>query len=285
MGTILDGRITEHVPHDRTDSYARTIGCFIGLGGAIADTLAKGTGKVHEQFGKAHELISDEMTPGFFSKKESALCRNYCDRIHDLIDVEIVPHHRKKFGQVPIDPQIADNEKITIIGTDCGEYFSHYQELLGIGKEIYQNHGKKIFQEVVDRVCARICLRLIDTAQSAGLISDASAIGFSGRDVMSGRKPEYVLEGIMERNLFANPYDRLIYVSSALPRGASVMARCMGSLGNPKRPNGGCRGEGCILGRRRAFQTQTQKDPQQRKGTTRTYHHPCPSSPGTGQLR
>lgn len=259
MGTILDGRITEHVPHDRRDPYARTIGCFIGLGGAIADTLAKGTGKVHQQFGTAYELLSDEMTTGFFSKKESTLCRNYCDRIHDLINVEIVPHHRKKFGQVPIDPQIAENEKITIIGTDCGDDYSQYQELSGIGEEIYQNHGEKIFTEVVDRVCARICLRLIDTAHSAGLISDASSIGFSGRAIMSGRKPEYVLEGIMEQNLFSDPYERLIFVSSALPRGASVMARCMGSLGNPKRPIGGCRGEGCILGRRRAFHSQTPK--------------------------
>ena len=254
QGTILDGRITESVPKDRKDPYARTIGCFIGLGGAIADTLVKGTGKVDKKFGTAQEFLGEEIIKGYFSKKESSLCKNYSNRIHDLIQVEIVPHHRKKFGQVPIDPQIAENEKISIIGVDCGHDFSNYHELQEIGREIYETHGMKDFTEVIDRVCAQISLRLIDIAQKEGLLHEDSAIGFSGRAIMSGRKPEYVLEGIIERNLYPDPYERLIFVSSALPRGASVMARCMGSLGSPKRPIGGCRGEGCILSRRRAFQ-------------------------------
>jgi putative methanogenesis marker protein 14 len=253
MGTILDGRITENVPKDRKDPYARTIGCFIGLGGAIADTLVKGTGQVDKKYGTAQEFLGDDVKTGFFSKKESGLCKDYSNKIHNLIQVEMVPHHRKKFGQVPIDPQIAENEKIAIIGVDCGEDFSHYHELQEIGREIYENKGLKNFTEVVDRVCAQLSLRMIDVAHKEGLLHENSVLGFSGRAIMSGRKPEYVLEGIIQRNLYPDPYDRLIFVSSALPRGASVMARCMGSLGNPKRPIGGNRGEGCILGRRKAF--------------------------------
>ncbi|MDD1728988.1 MAG: methanogenesis marker 14 protein, partial [Methanospirillum sp.] len=254
MGTILDGRITEYVPKDRKNPYARTIGCFIGLGGAIADTLVKGTGKVDKQYGNAQEFLGDEITTGFFSKKESVISKKYSEQIHNLIQVEIVPHHRKKYGQVPIDPQIAENEKISIIGVDCGDDFSNYHNLQEIGGELFESHGLKIFTEVVDRVCAQLALRMIDLAHKEGLIHQNSAIGFSGRAIMSGRKPEYVLEGIMETKLFPDPYERVIFVSSALPRGAAVMARCVGCLGNPKQPLGGCRGEGCILGRRKAFQ-------------------------------
>jgi hypothetical protein len=194
------------------------------------------------------------MKTAFFAKKESPRSKKYATTIHDLIHVEAVPHHCKKFGQVPVDPKIAENESIFIIGVDCGENFSNYQELQDTGREIYENEGLKVFTEVVDRVSAQITLRMIDLARQEGLIHNNSAIGFSGRAIMSGRKPEYVFEGILERNLFPDPYDRVIFVSSALPRGASVMARCMGSLGTPERPIGGCRGGGCILGRRKSFQ-------------------------------
>jgi len=253
FGTILDGRITESVPLDRDNPYARTIGCFIGLGGAIADTLVKGTGKVDKRFGSAHEFFGEERVTGFFSKKESSVCKEYTKKINDLIHVDIVPHHRKKFGQVPIDPAIAENEKIKIIGVDCGEDFSSYHDLQDIGRDLYEKQGIKTFTDVVDRVCAQVSLRMIDVAHSEGLLPDNSVIGFSGRGIMSGRKPEYVLEGIIDRKIYPDPYERVIFVSSALPRGAALMARCMGSLGTPKRPIGGCRGESCILTRRKKF--------------------------------
>ncbi len=51
----------------------------------------------------------------------------------------MVPHHRKKFRTGPIDPQIAENEKIAIIrGLTVVEDFSHYHELQEIGREIYE---------------------------------------------------------------------------------------------------------------------------------------------------
>ncbi len=254
IGTILDGRITECVPHDRKNPYARTIGCFIGLGGAIADALVKGTGKVDARYGTAMEMLGDEVKSGFFSKKESTISKNYSNEIHKFIHIDKVPHHRSKFGQVPIDPKIANNENIAIIGVDCGEDFSHYHEITSLGREVFETHGQKVFTEVVDRVCAQLALRLIDVASKEGLVHQNSVIGYSGRAIMSGRKPEYVLEGIIERDIYPDPYDRVIFVSSALPRGATVMARCMGGLGNPRNPVGGCRGEGCILGRRKSYE-------------------------------
>jgi putative methanogenesis marker protein 14 len=253
FGTIVDGRITEHVPKQRKDPYARTIGCFIGLGGAIADTLVKGTGMVDKKYGTAHEFLHDEVVTGFFSKKESAVCKEYTRKIHNLITVEVVPPDRKKYGQVPVDHKFKENRDLKIIGVDCGENFSHYHELQEIGSELHETYGIKQFTDVIDRVCAGIPLRMIDVARTEGLLHTESAIGFSGRAIISGRKPEYILEGIIGRQLYENPYERVIFVPGALSRGASLMARCIASLGTPRQPVGGCRGEGCILGRRKAF--------------------------------
>ena len=119
-----------------------------------------------------------------------------------------------------------------------------------LGADIYKQQGKKAFAEVVDRVCSRIALRLLDVAAERGFLHENSTIGFSGRAVMSGRKPEYILQGITERGFYKHPRERVVFVTSALPRGASLMARCMASLGKPEKPIGGVRGGRCILGKR-----------------------------------
>ena len=50
-----------------------------------------------------------------------------------------------------------------------------------------------------------MALRLIDVAVEQKLVPKNSSIGFTGRAAISGRKPEYILEGITERNLFDDP--------------------------------------------------------------------------------
>ena len=119
-----------------------------------------------------------------------------------------------------------------------------------LGADIYKQEGKKTFNQVVDRVCSRIALRLLDVAAENDLIDPNAAIGFSGRAAISGHKPEYIMQGIQERKMFADPRDRVIFVASALPRGASLMARCMASLGRPEKPIGGQRGGRCIMAKR-----------------------------------
>ena len=95
-----------------------------------------------------------------------------------------------------------------------------------------------------------MALRLIDVAVGENLVPRNSSIGFTGRAAISGRKPEYILEGIIERNLFDDPNDHLVFVDDGLGRGAALMGRCMNSLGKPKNPIGGVRGGPCIMSRR-----------------------------------
>ncbi|MCQ1537557.1 methanogenesis marker 14 protein [Methanocalculus taiwanensis] len=254
FGTIIDGRFTEAVPKGRDDPYARTTGCIIGLGGAIADALTRGTGEVDPIIGTAREFFGDNIISGYFSKKESKRIRNYVDSVHELIKVEEVAHNHTHVGLVPIDPSIAENMKIKIFGVDAGENFNGHDALMEIGMEVFRKEGRKGFTELVDRVMSRTALRLIRVAAEKKVFTGDMAIGFSGRAIMSGRKPEYVLEGVINSEQYRDPVDRMVFVSSALPRGAALMARCMSGLGNPKKPIGGCRGEACILGRRKRFQ-------------------------------
>ncbi len=250
FGTILDGRITENVPDERDNPHAATIGCYVGLGGSIVDTLTRGTGEVDPVYGCTHDLFGDTIETGMFSKNEKGVIKECVDQIHDYINVSVVPRGVASCGNVPIDEFITENTGITVIGVDCGTNFSNKDAIRMLGGDIYRQHGKKAFSEVVDRVCSRIVLRLLDVAADQGFIHENSTIGFSGRGAMTGRKPEYILQGISERGFYKHPRDRVVFVTSALPRGASLMARCMASLGRPEKPIGGVRGGKCILARR-----------------------------------
>lgn len=110
-----------------------------------------------------------------------------------------------------------------MIGCDCGENSSDLDKLMEIGEEIHKNHNLATLNEVIDRVCAKMALRLIDVAVEQKLVPGNSSIGFTGRAAISGRKPEYILDGITERNLFDDPHDHLVFVDDGLARGAALM--------------------------------------------------------------
>jgi hypothetical protein len=151
---------------------------------------------------------------------------------------------------VPVCAEVADKSGVALIGCDSGVNGSETPVLEEIGHEIYEKHGMGMLTEVVDRVCAKMALRLVDVAIERGLVPPNSSIGFTGRAAISGRKPEYILEGITERNLYDTPNDHLVFVDDGLARGAALMGRCMNSLGKPKAPLGGVRGGPCIMSRR-----------------------------------
>ena len=136
------------------------------------------------------------------------------------------------------------------IAADCGVNGGDIDKLLAIGTEIHKNYNLATLNEVIDRVCAKMALRLIDVAIDQGLVLKNSSIGFTGRAAISGRKPQYILDGIIERNLFDDPVDHLVFVDDGLARGAALMGRCMNSLGKPRNPIGGVRGGPCIMSRR-----------------------------------
>jgi putative methanogenesis marker protein 14 len=250
FGTILDGRITSPATDDEKNPYSSTIGCFVGLGGIIADVMVRGTGEVDPLYGSAGEFFGDKIETGWLSKGEKGVVKEYVDQIHDYINISVVPRGTTNFGIVPLDEDISAKQGVTIIGVDSGQNFSNKETIRMLGADIYKQQGKKTLGEVVDRVCSRIALRALDVAIDNDLVDANSAIGFSGRAAMSGRKPEYIMEGIRSRNLYKDPMERVIFVASALPRGASLMARCMASLGRPEKPIGGQRGGKCIMGKR-----------------------------------
>ena len=251
FGTTLDGRITSDVAKDAVNPFAKTVGNFCGLAGAIPDAIVRGTGLVQERTGTALDIFGEHsISGGFFSGGNRRVVEDFVERCHNHIDIRIVPAERTRFGRVPVNAKLAAESGIAMIGCDCGENSSELDKLLEIGAEIHRNYNLATLNEVVDQVCAKMALRLVDVAVEQGLVLKNSSIGFTGRAAISGRKPEYILKGITERNLFDDPVDHLVFVDDGLARGAALMGRCMNSLGKPKNPIGGVRGGPCIMSRR-----------------------------------
>jgi putative methanogenesis marker protein 14 len=251
FGTTLDGRITSDVDRDDPNPFAKTVGNFCGLAGAIPDAIIKGTGLVDDQTGTALDVFGDRSVISDFSLKgQSSLVKDYVDKCHEHIDIRVVPPERRRFGRVPVYADVAKESGVFLIGCDAGENGSDLDKLKEIGAKIYKNHSLSLLNEVIDRVCAGMALRLIDVTTAEGLTFKNSSIGFTGRAAISGRKPEYILEGVQERGLFEDPRERLVFVDDGLARGAALMGRCMNSLGKPKNPIGGVREGPCIMARR-----------------------------------
>ena len=251
FGTTLDGRITSDVAKDDPNPFAKTIGNFCGLAGAIPDAIVKGSGLVDPKTGTALDVFGDRSKIAEFSLKgQGDKVMAYVKKCHEFIDIRIVPPERRRFGRVPVYADVAKDSGVALIGCDAGENGDALGDLQAIGAEIYRNYSLSFLNDVIDHVCAEMALRLVDVAQEEGLVLPNSSIGFTGRAAISGRKPEYILEGITERKLFTDPNDHLVFVDDGLARGAALMGRCMNSLGKPKNPIGGVRGGPCIMARR-----------------------------------
>ena len=250
FGTTMDGRITSDVPADAPNPFARTIGNFCGLAGAIPDALVRGTGLVQDKTGTALDLLGEHASESGGLFKQAPFIDAYVEKVHSFIDIRIVPPDRRKFGRVPVLPDVAQKSGVALIGCDCGVNGSAIEDLLGIGHEIYTKHGTSALTVVVDRVCSKMALRLIDVAVDLKMVPRNSSIGLTGRAAISGKKPYYILEGLAERDLFDNPNDHVVFVDDGLARGAALMGRCMCSLGKPRNPLGGVRGGPCIMKQR-----------------------------------
>jgi putative methanogenesis marker protein 14 len=254
FGTTLDGRVTSEVDPKSTNPFAKTIGNFCGLAGAIPDAIVRGTGLVQERTGTALDIFGDKSKTASLSfRRKSDVVSSYVKQCHDLIVIEVVPDNRTRYGRVPVYAQIAHESGVSLIGCDAGENGSTLPELELIGKEIHTSHSLATLNEVIDRVCAEMAMRMIDVSNKEGHIFPNTSIGFTGRAAISGRKPDYILEGIIERNMFSDPVNHLVFVDDGLARGAALMGRCMNSLGKANNPIGGIRGGKCIMSRRIAI--------------------------------
>lgn len=239
FGTTLAGRIVNN-----DQPYARTIGNFCGLAGAISDAVIRGTEKVDQRGGAALDLYSRDI----LKKADWKAALEYAKQVHEHVDIRKVPENRDRFGTVPVDPDAAYSAGTTLIGCDVGVNGDKLPELTKIGHKIYEEAGIHTIFATLDHVSALVVKRLIDEAVEEKVIEEGSALGVTGRAGITGRKPEFVME-------YAKPYFKdVLFVSDALALGAAVMARCMNSMGTTKIPLGGRQGGPCILGQRRKLQ-------------------------------
>lgn len=239
FGTTLAGRIVNN-----DEPYARTIGNFCGLAGAISDAVIRGTEKVDQRGGAALDLYSRDI----LKKADWKAALEYAKEVHEHVDIRKVPEKRDRFGTVPVDPDAAYSAGTTLIGCDVGVNGDKLVELTKVGHRIYEEAGIHTIFATLDHVSALVVKRLIDEAVEENVIEEGSALGVTGRAGITGRKPEFVME-------YAKPYFKdVLFVSDALALGAAVMARCMNSMGTTKIPLGGRQGGPCILGQRRKLQ-------------------------------
>jgi len=239
FGTTLAGRIVNN-----DQPYARTIGNFCGLAGAISDAVIRGTEKVDQRGGAALDLYSRDI----LKKADWKAALEYAKQVHEHVDIRKVPENRDRFGTVPVDPDAAYSAGTTLIGCDVGVNGDKLPELTKIGHKIYKEAGIHTIFATLDHVSALVVKRLIDEAVEEKVIEEGSALGVTGRAGITGRKPEFIME-------YAKPYFKdVLFVSDALALGAAVMARCMNSMGTTKIPLGGRQGGPCILGQRRKLQ-------------------------------
>jgi putative methanogenesis marker protein 14 len=248
FGTTLDGRITSDVDSDAKSPFAKTIGNFCGLAGAIPDAIIRGTGLVDKKKGTTLDLFDEGCRPAANRTTKKAI--PYVERCLALLDITEVPADRKHFGKVPVCADVAKASGIYLLGVDVGHDGDKIFELEAIGSELAKNENREVIREVIDRLCAAIALHLIDLCSDRELLPPNSSIGFTGRAIISGNKPKYILNGVVERDIYDEPMAHLVFVDDGLARGAALMGRCMNSLGHPKFPIGGVRGGKCIMTKR-----------------------------------
>jgi len=239
FGTTLAGRIVNN-----DEPYARTVGNFCGLAGAISDAIIRGTEKVDQRGGAALDLYTRDI----LKKADWKAAEEFARRAHEHVDIRKVPEGRERFGTVPVDPKAAYDAGTTLIGCDVGKDGDEIPELTKLGHEIIESTDIHTLFATLDHVSANVVKRLIIEADDEGVIQEGSLLGITGRAGITGHKPDLVLE--FAKDYFAD----VLFVSDALALGAAVMARCMNSMGTPHTPLGGRQGGPCILGPRRKLQ-------------------------------
>lgn len=242
FGTTLDGRITND-----DSPYAKTVGNFAGYAGAIPDAIIKGTHLVDEKVGTALDLFNNKPVGLFTWMRRSRVIQKYAAKVNELISIEAVPDNVTRYGSVPVNPKAAQEIGVTLIGCDVGENGSDLEDLSKIGGEVYRRYGLSTMFAVMDTVCADMAQRMVKVAIDRDLVTEKSAIGFTGRAAITGCKPRLILNRIKKLGMYDSPENNVVFVDDGLARGAAVMARCMNSLGTPKNPLGGSRGNRCVL--------------------------------------
>ncbi len=244
FGTTLAGRVT-----DEGRPYAKTIGSFAGLAGAIPDAIVRGAGLVDGRTGSVLEMEGTVRT----SRVEPDM--TLVDDAHELITIGTVPMGTGRFGTVPVDTGAAAESGIVLIGIDVGTNGSDLPRLGKLGARIMEAGGAGLLMALIDEIQVRTVQRLVDVAEEEGLILKDTSLGLTGRAITTGRKPSKIARGLLLKGGERwTDMHQLLVAEDGLAMGAAVAARCMNSLGTPRNPMGGRKGDRCIMAERMRMQ-------------------------------
>ena len=244
FGTTLAGRIT-----DNSYPYAKTIGSFAGLAGAIPDSLVRLTGLVPTENGSVLD-IHHSGRPNATEVKEE-----WVSEVIKLINVEPVTEDYTRYGTVPVNGKSAVKAGVLLIGVDVGKNGSKLNQLQEIGQRIFEEGGVKTLLAVIDNVQANIVQRILSIVELEGLIFSNTSLGLTGRSIITGQKPKLIADNLHLNSgeLWTTSHD-LLFVEDGLAMGAAVAARCMNSMGTTRNPMGGRKGDACIMAERMKLQ-------------------------------
>jgi putative methanogenesis marker protein 14 len=242
FGTTLAGRIT-----DDSYPYAKTIGSFAGLAGAIPDALARGSKEVSDSDGCMMDLPS--------MRKQAEVDETILEEILSHIHVKQIKQGTSQFGTVPVDVSAAEESGVLLFGIDVGNNGSKLGDLMKLGKVIVEEHGLPFLNTTIDHVQATLVQRLVLCADENQLILPNTSLGLTGRAITTSKKPAIVSSQLKLSNGSQWTDDHiLVLVEDGLSLGAAVAARCMNSLGTRHNPMGGRKGDACIMGARMKLQ-------------------------------
>ncbi|TFG30334.1 methanogenesis marker 14 protein [Candidatus Thorarchaeota archaeon] len=241
FGTTLAGRIT-----DDGFPYAKTVGSFAGLAGAIPDSIVRGSGFVGSQNGCVLDLLHPRKSLSL------DIDFNLIDEAFRLITIKQVPTGVTRFGTVPVDVKAAKESGVILIGVDA-----NLKKLEKLGTKISANYDEAYLLVFIDYLQTLIVQQILNVAESENLIANETSLGLTGRAITTGQKPQLVSKKLKLNSgeLWIKSH-QLVFVEDGLAMGAAVAARCMNSLGTTRHPMGGRKGDRCIMAERMKLQSK-----------------------------
>jgi putative methanogenesis marker protein 14 len=244
FGTTLAGRIT-----DNSYPYAKTIGSFAGLAGAIPDSLVRLSGLVPKVNGSVLDIPHSERS------KRVEIDDDWVQKVDRHIRAERIGKSVTRFGTVPVNGKAAEESGVVLVGVDVGTNGSKLKELEMLGKAINEEAGVDTLLAVIDHTQAKIVQRILSLVDSEGLLLDDTSLGLTGRSIVTGQKPNLIVNNLRlnDGEVWASSHD-IIFVEDGLAMGAAVAARCMNSMGTTRNPMGGRKGDRCVMAERMKLQ-------------------------------
>jgi putative methanogenesis marker protein 14 len=243
FGTTLAGRIT-----DDGLPYARVIGSFCGIAGAIPDAVVSKIVTVPYP-----SVLDLKVQTARRVKRE--VVKGYVEEIFQQLWIDKVKQGMSRVGGVPVNVEAADRNNVVLIGIDAGENLSQLPRLAEIGAELVKEEGERYLIPVIDEVCASLVEKVTGIAKEEGVLMPATRFGITGRAGITGSKPELILEKLSSL-LGRRMATEVIFADDALARGAAVLGRCMHQFGTVGNPIGGSQGHGCIYSQRAKLQNK-----------------------------